>query len=101
MAWSRAACVLGGGAVDLVGEEDVGEDRAADEAELALAGLGLVEDHRAGDVGRHEVRRELDALERHVEDLADGADHEGLGQAGDADEEAVAAGEERRRGSAR
>ena len=66
------------------------------EAKLAPAGLALLEDHGAGDVGRHQVRRELDALEGHVEDLADGADHERLGQAGHADQQAVAAREDGR-----
>ena len=33
-------------------------------------------------------------LKRHVEDLADGADHQRLGQAGHADEQAVAARED-------
>ena len=48
------------GAVDLVGEQEVGEDRAGAEDEL---GRPLVEDLRAGDVGGHQVRRELDARE--------------------------------------
>ena len=43
---------------------------------------------------RHQVGRELDALERDVEDLADRADHERLGQAGHADEQAMAARED-------
>jgi hypothetical protein len=47
------------GAVDLVGEE-IREDRAR--AELEVGGA-LVEDRRAGDVGRHQVGRELDAPE--------------------------------------
>ncbi len=81
-------------AVDFVGEHDVREDRPVDEAELALAVRGLVEDRRAGDVGGHQVGRELDALERDVENLRDRADHERLGQAGHADEQAVPAGED-------
>ena len=39
--------------------------------------------------------RELDALERDVENLRDRADHERLGQAGHADQQAVPAGEDR------
>ena len=94
MACEQGGLGLGRRAVDLVGEDDVGEDRPLDEAELAPAGLRLVQDHGAGDVGRHQVGRELDALEGDVEDLADGADHERLGQAGHADEQAVAARED-------
>ena len=67
----------------------------ADVAEFALAVGRLVEDHRPGDVRGHQVRRELDALEVHVQNLGDARDHERLGEAGDADEQAVAAGEDR------
>ena len=48
---------LGGGAVDLVAQHDVGEDRAGPELEVALL---LVEDVDAGDVGGQQVGRELD-----------------------------------------
>ena len=51
---------LRGGAVDLVGEEEVGEDGAATEDELAGA---RVVDGGAGDIHRHEIGRELDATE--------------------------------------
>ena len=50
-----------GGAVDLVGQDDVGEDRARHEFEGQLF---LVEDARSGDVRWQEVRRALDAPER-------------------------------------
>ena len=66
--------------------------RAADEAEvLGPGGLVHFEDVGAGDVGRHEIGGELDSLEVEVEDLGDGPDDERLGEAGDADHEAVAA----------
>ncbi len=61
---------LGRRAVDLVGEHEVREHRALDELEHAAAGgVVLLEDLGAGDVRRHEVRRELDALERQVQRL--------------------------------
>lgn len=82
---------LGGGAVDLVGEEEVGEDGAF--VSTKVAGL-LVEDLGAEDVGREEIDRELDAFEVEVEGLGDGVDEEGLRQAGHAFEEEVAGGEE-------
>ena len=47
-------------AVDLVDEEDVREDRPGPELELVRA---LVEDVDAGDVGRKQVRRELEPRE--------------------------------------
>ena len=50
-------------AVDFVGEQDVREDRPFDEAELASALVVFVEHRGAGDVGRHQVGRELNAFE--------------------------------------
>ena len=52
---------LGGRAVDLVGQQDVAEDRARPEVERDGA---RIEDGRADDVGRHQVRGELDPPER-------------------------------------
>jgi hypothetical protein len=54
----------------------------------------LVEHLRAGDVGRHQIRRELDALERQIEDLGECLDQQRLGQPGDAGDQAVTAGEQ-------
>ena len=86
---------LGRGAVDFVREQHVREDGALDEAEGALSGrLVLVEDVGARDVGGHEIGRELDALEREVEDAADGADEQGLGEARHADEKGVTTAED-------
>ena len=59
------------------------------------AALLLVEDLGAGDVGRHQVRRELDPLEVEVEDVGERLDEQRLGQPGHAGDQAVAAGEER------
>ena len=54
----------------------------------------LVEDHRADDVGRQQVGRELDAGERGVDDLRQRAHRERLGQPGHALEQDVAAGQQ-------
>ncbi len=81
-------------AVDLVGEEDLREDRPLHEAQRAVTVL-LVEDLRAGDVGRHQIRRELNPLEREIEDLRDRLDEQRLGETGHAGDQAVPAGEER------
>ncbi len=48
----------------------------------------------AGDVRGHQVGRELDALEADVEDAGQRADHQRLGQAGHAFQQAMAAGED-------
>ncbi len=81
-------------AVDLVGQDDLREDRPLDEAQ-APAALALVEDLGAGDVRRHQVGRELDALEVEIEDVGERLDQERLGEAGDAGDQAMAAGEQR------
>ena len=82
---------LRGSAVDLVGEHEVGEHRA----ELDVERLGRrAVDAGAHDVGGDEVGRELDAGERAAEHLRQRRDGQGLAEAGDAFEEAVAAGEQ-------
>ena len=54
----------------------------------------LLDDLGAGDVGRHQVGRELDAAEVQRQALGQGADHQRLGQAGHAFEDAVAPAEQ-------
>ncbi len=81
-------------AVDLVGENDLREDRPLHETQRAGAVI-LVEDLRAGDVGRHQVGRELDALEAQVENLRQRLDQQRLREAGHAGDQAVAAAKQR------
>ena len=86
---------LGRRAVDLVGQNDVGEDRALEKLELPLAGRRVLVDHlRAGDVAGHQVRGELDALERKVQGLRQRGDQQRLGQPRHADQQRMAAGED-------
>ncbi len=81
-------------AVDLVDEDDVGEDRAGAELEVPLA---LVEDREAGDVGRLQVGRALDARRLDAVDrLRDRARENRLRGAGDVFEQDVASAQERR-----
>ena len=87
----QGALHLGGRAVDFVGQQQVGEDRAAVRRERALLGL---EDHGADDVAGQQVGRELDALELHAQRLAERLDEERLGEAGHALEQHVAVGEQ-------
>ena len=87
---------LGRRAVDFVGEHDVREDRARRKHHLAASGRRVfLNDVRAGDVRRHQVGRELDAVELEVEHLRQRADQQRLGQPGHADDQAVAADEQR------
>ena len=89
----QARLGLRGGPVDLVGEDEVREDRPGLELEDPLAVL-LDEDVRARDVGRHQVRRELDPAERAVDDVGDGPHEHRLAEARDALEQDVAVGEQ-------
>ena len=84
----------GRGAVDLVGHQQAGEDRAFHEAEGAAAAAALVEDLGAEDVGRHQVGRELDAAPVEAQRPGGGFDQLGLGEARRADQQGVAAGED-------
>ena len=78
-------------AVDLVREEEVAEDRP----ELGVErGAGRQEDARADQVRRHEVGRELDALEAPVEDLRGRLDRERLREARHALDQQVPAREQ-------
>ena len=53
-------------------------------------------DHfRAGDVRRHEIGRELDAIEIQRQGIGQGANHQRLGQSGHSDQQGVSAREER------
>jgi hypothetical protein len=61
----------------------------------AAGGLILLEDLGAGDIGRHQIRRELDALERQVQRLGERRDQQRLRQPGHADEQRVTAREQR------
>jgi len=78
-------------AVDLVAENDIGEDGAS--LELELPGL-LVKDVDPSDVRGEEVRRELDAAETTVNRAGYRSREHRLANAGDVVEEDVAAGQD-------
>ncbi len=83
------------GAVDFVGHQQLGEDRSLDETEGAPAGVAFLHHFGAGDVGRHQVGRELDALASRPITVPKRLDQLGLGQAGHADQQAMAARQQR------
>ena len=89
--FQQSALHLGGGTVDFVGQDEVGEDGAFVYLE-AFVLLGI--DEGAHYVGRQEVRGELDAVELGVHRLRQGVDSQGLGQARNAFQEDVAAGQQ-------
>ena len=86
---------LGGGAVDLVGEQELreapGRNRKSNWPSVGASSI----DVRADDVGGHQVGRELDAVEAAAEHVGQRADQQRLAQAGHAFEQDVAAGEQR------
>ena len=78
---------LGRGPVDLVGQQDVVEQGAGAELELALL---VPVDIGADQVRGQQVRGELDAVEIAFHGLRQGLDRRGLGQAGHAFDQQVA-----------
>ena len=94
IASSRADCVFGVARLISSARHDLGEDRPVLELEDPLAVGRLHDDVRADDVGRHQVGRELDAVEVQVERLGQRADQQRLAQAGHAFEQGVAADEQ-------
>jgi hypothetical protein len=85
---------LGRRPVDFVGENHVGEDRPLEEPELALARNRILKNHLgARDVAGHQVRRELNALERQVQRLRQGRYQQRFGETRHADQQGVAAGQ--------
>jgi hypothetical protein len=79
-------------AVDFVGEQDVCEDRAGTQRKRRVRD---VEDVCAGDVRRHQVGRELYAIEFRADDAGDGFDHQGLRRSRHAFDQRVTFGEQR------
>ncbi len=87
---------LGRRAVDFVGQQDVGKNRSGHEGPGAASGGGvLFDDVGAGDVGRHQVGRELDALEHQAERLRQRPDQQRLGRSRQAGDQTMAAHEQR------
>jgi hypothetical protein len=79
------------GAIDLVGEQEVAEDRPELRVERAVP---LPVDPRAYEIRGDEVGRELHAVERAAEDLGECLDRESLGESGNALDQEMSAGEE-------
>jgi hypothetical protein len=92
IASSSADCVFGG--VRLI--SSASEQRALHERPgTAPRALILFEDVRARDVGRHQVWRELNALEREPERASESSHEQRLGGARHTGDQAVAADEQR------
>ena len=86
---------LGRCPIDFIGEEQIAEDGATNEAKLLFAGGDIGFEHvRADDVGRHQVGRKLNTLETKVEYGCDRANEQRLGHAGQPDQQGVSARED-------
>ena len=82
--------------IHFVRKEHAGKDRPFDKPKLAGTGRPvLLDDFRAGDVTRHEVRRELNSIKRQVQRLGEGSHHERLSETGHTDQQTVSAGKHR------
>ena len=91
IASSSAACVFGGARLISSARRRFAKIGPGRELEV---GRALVVDRRAGDVGRHQVGRELDAREAHRRDLRERARDQRLGEAGEVLDQHVAVGEQ-------
>ena len=87
----QRALDLGRGAIDLVGKDDVPEDGAALNGELARL---LVVDDRSDEIRGEQIRRELNPLEAAVDHRGESSDGECLGQAREPLEQHVPVGEQ-------
>jgi len=94
--FEQRALRLGGGAVDLVGEHDLGEDGPAVQFEASGGPTGHIHHQhvRSGDVSGHQIRRELDAGEVQIEARGEGSYEQGFPQAWRAFEQNVPAGDQ-------
>src|SRR5436190_17242908 len=82
---------LGGGSVDLVDEQEIGEDWPEVRGEAALAS---VVDKGADQVSRQQIRSALHAIETSIDRVGERLDRERLRQSGDAFDQEVAAAEQ-------
>ena len=85
---------LGCAAVDLIGQKNLRKDRAGKKRKSALALIVLGKNIRTGDIRRHQVGGELDAIEFQIKGGGQCFDEGGFSQTGDAFKENVAAGKE-------
>ena len=81
---------LGRCAVDLVGKQDIGEDRPRREDHMPPPRFRIVlDDIGAGDVRRHQVGCELDSGELEIQDVGHGLNNQRLGQPRHANDQAI------------
>ncbi len=72
---------LGRRAIDFVGQQNIGEDRAGLEDDFTLALLVLLQNMRSENIARHQVGGELHPLEVELQQLTKGFDQGGFADA--------------------
>ena len=77
--FQQGTLYLGGCAVDLVGQDEIGEDGPFAHRKLVLR---RVVNHGADDVGRQKIGCKLDAAKAGIDGLRKGFDGQGFGQTG-------------------
>ena len=96
MASSSADCVLGGVRLISSASSTLANNGPGTKVQVRLPVADILfEDVGAGDVGGHQVGRELDALERQAQRAGQRAHQQCLGGAGQAGDQAVAAHQQR------
>ena len=83
-------------AVDFIGQQNVRKNRTGDERPGAMAGAGIFfDDVGAGDVGRHQIGRELNAVKTKAQRARQRAHQQRLGGAGKTREQTMPSHEQR------
>ena len=90
---------LGRSAIDFVGQNQMSENRAPLKLELAPAAGDFHHDVCPKNVRGHQVRGELNATERQVEDFTESANQQGLAEARDPFQQYVSASKQGDKGS--
>ena len=80
--------------VDLVRQQNVAKDRPFNKTKSSFSIRPLLNDVGSRDVGWHEIRCELDAVELQVQDISQRMDQQGLGQSRNTHKESVAPSKE-------
>src|SRR5579859_680276 len=80
--FQERALGLGGSAIDLIRQDHIRKQGSRLESKAAPSVLVLLQNGRTGNVGRHEIRGELNARKLKVEDMSQCSDQQGLSQTG-------------------
>ena len=83
------------GPIDFVGQQNVGKDGSRNEPHCSVSGTVFFQHFCAGDVGGHQVRRKLNAVEFQIEQPSDRIHKQRLGQTRSPRNQTMPAGQQR------